>query len=157
MDVFYDGLTILISSAAFGLSLLAFLYAKSVASTELFISLRSRYLQIHKSLPSEVREADWVPNKDSDEWKAIEQYWYVSFDEWFSTTKIGGRINAKLWKNFYSHALRHSLKIKGMKVVLLSMVNGSVSFGSFRDEFVKELTILWKECYPHLDTLEQDP
>lgn len=148
-----------IAGLALGVSYVAYRYSKIAAITNLFIALRSRYLEIHGELPLAVRQADWTPAEDTDEWRAIERYWYVSFDEWFSTRKLGDSAGKMLWNEFYCHVLQSSLENPSMKKVLLKMLHGSVSFGSrtFRDEFRAELTTLWKISHPELNTLEQSP
>lgn len=145
-----------IAFLALGVSCVAYRYSKTAAITNLFIALRSRYLEIHGQLPLEVRQSNWKPAKDTDEWRAIERYWYVSFDEWFSTRKLGESAGKKLWNEFYCYALQSSLKNAAMREVLLSMLQGSVSFGSFREEFKAELTSLWPVSHPILETLEEN-
>lgn len=154
---FSELMTVVIAGLALGVSFVAYRYSKIAATTNLFIVLRSRYLEIHGQLPLAVRQKNWVPVKNTDEWRAIERYWYVSFDEWFSTRKLGDAAGQKLWNEFYCHALQSSLKNSAMRIVLLEMLHGSVSFGNFREQFMAELTVLWRQSYPDSTTLEQSP
>lgn len=153
----FELMTVVVAGVALGVSYMAYRYSKIAAITNLFIALRSRYLEIHGQLPLAVRLKGWVPVEDTDEWRAIERYWYVSFDEWFSTRKLGDAAGQRLWDEFYCHALQSSLKNFSMRKVLLNMLHGSVSFGSFLEEFRSELTTLWKNSYPELTSLEENP
>jgi hypothetical protein len=113
-----SAISIPISILSLGVAFSSFRRTAIVSRAQLFISLRSRFLEIHKGLPDQLEDPNWEVQEGTSEWRAIERYWYNAFDEWFVTTKIFSGDREELWKIFFSHAIQSALKHPSMiKVV----------------------------------------
>lgn len=149
------GISSTIALTSLALSYMAFRKSKVSARAEVFISLRGRFLEVHDDLPETFHDPNWRVQEGSSEWKALERYWLNAFDEWYVTTRILKVDHGVLWDGFYSHAIMSSLRHASMRKVLLHMFDGRVSFGSFKDEFEKEIDGLWSSMKPEQRTLRE--
>jgi len=125
-------------------------HAEESQRTQLFLSLRDRYLKIRLSIPSSVYKKNYVINYSDDSWLHVEQYWYNAFDEWYATSNLNGGKFKDLWFDYFGPAIKFSLKYPAMVKVLDSMLEGRVSFGGQRENFKSALQALYKELDENL-------
>jgi hypothetical protein len=111
----------------------------------IFLDLRSRYNVLHELLPDYVFSSQNVPQKGSSDWRIIERYWLLSFDEWFITRYVIHYDKGILWLQFYKKVQQSSLRYIAMRVVLKEMFEGRISFGEKRDEYLKEIQRMERE------------
>jgi hypothetical protein len=111
----------------------------------IFLDLRNRYNSIHELLPDYIFNSQTIPKKDTTDWKVLEKYWLLSFDEWFVTKYIIASDKEALWSQFYRNAQQSSLRYIAMRLVLREMFSGRISFGEKRDEYLKEIKKMERE------------
>lgn len=111
----------------------------------IFLDLRSRYNIIHELLPDYIFSSQNIPQTGTGDWKIIERYWLLSFDEWFISKYVISYDKEVLWSQFYKKAQQSSLRYVGMRVVLREMFAGRISFGEKRDEYLREIQRLERE------------
>jgi hypothetical protein len=119
----------------------------------IFLDLRGRYNIIHELLPEYVFNSQIIPQRDSRDWRVIERYWLLSFDEWFVTNYIISYDKGALWLQFYRKVQQSALTHNSMRVVLKEMFEGRVSFGERRDEYLKEIKRMENQL--HLNDLQR--
>jgi hypothetical protein len=142
----------LVSIFSLAVSLLALAVAwKSYENSKLnqraaiFLDLRNRFSSIHQLLPDYIFSSQNIPQKGTDDWKIIERYWLLSFDEWFINRYVISYDKGALWIQFYRTAQQSSLRYTGMRLVLKEMFVGRISFGKKRDEYLKEIQKMERE------------
>ena len=91
----------LIALLAFGLSIFNYSRTEKVEKAKLYLELRSRYLQIRRQVPDKYFGSTEMPTEEGLDWIHIEQYWYQSFDEWFTTNKLGNSKSIELWEKLF--------------------------------------------------------
>jgi hypothetical protein len=120
---------------------------------EIFLNLRSRFNSIHEFLPDYVFNSQSIPQKDTSDWRIIERYWLLSFDEWFITKYVISYDKEFLWFQSYKKVQQSSLRNTGMREVLKVMFAGRISFGEKRDEYLKEIKKM--ECELQINDIQQ--
>jgi hypothetical protein len=106
---------------------------------EIFLDLRNRFNSIYDFLPDYIFNSETIPQKDTSDWRIVERYWLLSFDEWFITKYVILYDKEFLWLQFYRKVQQSSLRNTGMRAVLKEMFAGRISFGEKRDEYLKEI------------------
>jgi hypothetical protein len=112
---------------------------------DIFLNLRSRHNSIHGLLPEYIFNSQTIPQENTEDWRNIEKYWLLSFDEWFIATNVITYDERFLWLQFYRPVQKSSLNHDGMRTVLKVMFDGKISFGGQRKEYLTEIQIMAKE------------
>lgn len=111
-------------------------YAKLNAKAELFVTLRSSYLAIHKDFPR-------GNSSNYEDFELVYRaYWVNAYNEWFVTRKIcPGYL---LWEEFFCEAIQSSLSRSNLKHALDDMVSDGFAFGAndLRQEFFGDIGYL---------------
>lgn len=133
---------------AFGLGIVNFFRVSKIEKTKLYLDLRGRYLEVRQQVPDRYFGSTEIVTEANPDWLHIERYWYQSFDEWFTTKKLGNSEYSDLWDSYFQPAIKSTLKYKSMRTVLVHMLNGAVSFGAQKDEFHAVMNSMWHDIEP---------
>lgn len=130
-----------IALAAFFLAFRADSRAKELAMTQMFLALRSRFLDVYLRLPPVQRP---VSEYTDDDKAAVLAYWHHSFDEWYVTTQLSHKHMKKLWKEFYAPAILSGMRHSSYREVLFEIIESEGEFGEYRRGFDKAVKKLWE-------------
>ena len=111
-------------------------YSRLNAKAELFVTLRSSYLDIHKEFPR-------GSNSNYKDFELIYRaYWVNAYNEWFVTRKICPAYS--LWEEFFNGAIQSSLSRENLNRALDGMVSDGFAFGTqaLRQEFFNDIEYL---------------
>lgn len=145
---------ILISVAAFVLSCIALFTTASVARAQFYLELRKRFDEVNKKLPrrppgpNDYHDTDWrpTPEKDTEDFKSIERYWYHTFDEWFTTKVLPRWPFRRMWTVFFERAIFEGLKNTPIRHVLYCMIVAKhTSFSGHSKEFLDDMAAVYKK------------
>jgi hypothetical protein len=130
-----------VAAAAFFLSWRADQRAAALARTQMFLELRTRFLDVYHRLPSFDKVAShYTPEETS----AVLAYWHHVFDEWYVTNHLNQRHMKGLWNDFYAPAILAGMRHTGMREVLFRMIDAEDQFGEYRRGFGDAMKELWK-------------
>ena len=136
----------IIALIAFIFSLRADARSKATIRMQLYLELKTRFLEVFRGLPAQYADSNWEPADENEE-LAVKQYWYHAFDEWYITTKLNEKYMKGLWNEYYSSAILGGLKHNGLRKVCGTMFRED-EFGIYSSEFLNELTKMWKKTHP---------
>ena len=128
-------LTFITAIIAIGFSYVAFLQSKKSSKTDVFLSLRGAYTNIHSDLPMV-----GVRINDTHR-KALEKYWFNAYNEWYVTNIICPKHN--LWDEFFAPAISGALSREGYKEKIELMISNNICFGEtgLRDKFLESIGV----------------
>lgn len=106
---------------------------RKAAEAQSYLEMRQRYYEAAQALQG---YDDILITRKSPHWKHFKNYWYISFDEWYVTRKLG--VFPDLWETYYSEAFVRALNKQGMNAVFCDLRKTDFRDG-IRGEFVKEL------------------
>ena len=130
-----------IALAAFFLSWRADQRAKALARTQMFLELRTRFLEVFRRLPALDKAAsEYTP----EEKKAVLAYWHHTFDEWYVTNRLSHKYLKELWNDFYAPAVLAGMRHPGLRAVLFDMIDTDEQFGEYRRTFGDAMKSLWQ-------------
>jgi hypothetical protein len=130
-----------IALAAFFLSWRTDQRAKALARTQMFLELRTRFLEVFRRLPPfDKASSEYTP----DERTAVLTYWHHTFDEWYVTNRLSHRYLKELWDDFFTPAVLAGMKHAGMRAVLFDMIDTEGESGEYRRSFGDAMKKLWQ-------------
>lgn len=130
-----------IALAAFFLAWRADARAKELALVQMFLALRSRFLEIYLKLPPPAKEAAAYT---ADDKAAVLAYWHHTFDEWYITTKLSHRFLKRLWEGFYAPAVLSGMRHDGFRQVLFEIIEDSEDASEYQAGFGRAMKRLWE-------------
>lgn len=114
----------------------------------LFLQLRSQYKnfysRLHERIP-DLHYADEINLPKSwglytEEQKLLaKEYWIISFNEWFASTKFATASSISLWEEFYGPAIASALRHYVLRRALEEAIDSLYSFGRDEHKFVAAL------------------
>lgn len=141
------GASLVVSVAAIYLSIRSNHRAQVTTRTQIFLTLRTRFLEVLQTLPDNYADPDWSASTAEDKAAAI-RYWHHTFDEWYITNKMNRRLMFDLWRSFYSKAILDGMKHNGLRMTLVSMVQQGPGLPQYFPEFANELRRIWSQGHP---------
>ena len=133
--------TAAVALAAFFLSWRADARAATLARTQMFLELRTRFLEVFRQLPPFDKPAsDYTPEQKA----AVLAYWHHTFDEWYVTHRLNRKELKKLWDDFYAPAVLAGMRHPGLREVLFQMIDAADEFGEYRRGFGAAMKSLWE-------------
>lgn len=139
----------LIAWIALLVSVSSYCRSKEEDKATLYLQLRNRYFEIRRLIPDRYFRASGCCEVQPGDWIYLEQYWYQSFDEWFSTTQLNSGKHKELWDVYFQPAVQSSLQYDALRYVVWRMTEGDVSFGRYRNDYRNMLDDLWKSIDKH--------
>jgi len=130
-----------VALAAFFVALRADMRARDLALVQMFLSLRSRFLEIYVKLPDPEKEA---ASYTADDKAAVLAYWHHTFDEWYVTTKLSNRLMNQLWSGFYAPAIRSGMGHDAYRAVLFESLDDRKEFGEYGPDYREAMKKLWE-------------
>lgn len=142
-----------------------------VVKAQLYLELRNRFADVNRQLPRDASEIilpeqhkdyhneQWTPhpNRDKDEFEAIETYWYHTFDEWFTVKRMNHGIYVRLWHSFFERAIFEGLKNRPLRYVLYYLMNTDrTSFSGKKTEFGSDLTKIYNKFRTETENLPKE-
>lgn len=145
--IYIAAVSTIIALIALVFSILADARSNATTRMQLYLELKTRFLEVFGNLPPKFSDANWKPANKNDEIK-VKKYWHHSFDEWYITNKLNKRYMKGLWEKYYSSAILAGLKHNGLRKVCVTMLNEKEKeFGHYTREFENELTMMWKKTH----------
>lgn len=138
---------VLVSVVALLVSLRADARAKTAARTDVYLSLRSRFLEVHAALPASYTDPNWMPTTP-DEQSAVTRYWHHAYDEWYITKRLNAELLQDLWAEYYSKAILAGLRHNCLRLWLVAMTRADVELAAFWTDYRKELELQWAKLHP---------
>lgn len=88
--------------------------SKVVTRTKIYLTLRSRFIELHQQLPPAYPDPEWRPESDADR-AAVARYWHHAFDEWYVTKHLDRELLDSLWNEFFLGAALSGLRHNGLR------------------------------------------
>ncbi len=130
-----------VALAAFFLSWRADARAAALARTQMFLELRTRFLEVFQQLPPFDKPAsDYTPEEKA----AVLAYWHHTFDEWYVTNRLNHKHMKELWDDFYIPAVLAGMRHPGLREVLFQMIEAEDEFGEYHRSFGDAMRTLWE-------------
>jgi hypothetical protein len=138
-----------VALAAFFLSWRSDARAKVLARTQMFLELRTRFLEIYQRLPPfDKPSSSYTP----EEKLVVLSYWHHAFDEWYVTNRLSQKHMKELWDEFYAPSILAGMAHQGLRDVLFNTyIKEQEGSGEFRRSFGKALKKLWESRATRLD------
>ena len=111
------------------------------ASSDTYLKMRSRYSDVWAALPDHYGGLDIT--RESEHLNVFKRYWYVTFDEWYVTQRIGAYRD--LWSGYYVHAYLRAMEKRSMRQSLCLMKNDEFRAAVSQD-FVHAIEGLYREA-----------
>jgi hypothetical protein len=143
-----------IAAISMAMAILAFILSKradsraqAAARGQLFLALRSRFIQVHEGLPPNYYVTGWKPKEE--EMPAARRYWHHSFDEWYLTTRLNDKYMRELWDQYFSDNIFTGLRYEGLRDVAVVMKDYQTEHENMVwQQFRAELDKIWKRHHP---------
>jgi hypothetical protein len=130
-----------VALAAFFLSWRSDARARVLARTQMFLELRTRFLEVFQRLPPfDKPSSSYTP----EEKLVVLSYWHHAFDEWYVTNRLSHKDMKELWDEFYAPAVLAGMEHQGFRDVLFNMIDEQEGFGEYRRSFGKAMKKLWE-------------
>jgi hypothetical protein len=113
---------------------------RKAAEAQTYLQMRQQFLAIAQKLDK--YDAAEPLLRDTEQWKDLRRYWYVSFDEWYVTRKLG--VFPDLWETYYAEAFVRALGKKNMRAMFCELRAGDFSTG-IRKEFADTVVTTYRE------------
>jgi hypothetical protein len=113
--------SLVVSAIAFVTALRADARGQAVTRTQIFLDLRTRFLDVLEGLPPEYRDPSWDASDPAHRAAAV-RYWHHAFDEWYVTRRLNAALMKGQWDSFYLPAIRSGLEHPGLKGTLDYMI-----------------------------------
>jgi len=111
---------------------------KAVIRTELFIQLRSSFLDVLQSLPPEYRDPNWRPATALEQAAAV-RYWHHAYDEWYVSRRLNAALMGPLWDGFYRPAIQSGLAHPGLRHAFGRMLEEQPELATLWRDFTREI------------------
>jgi len=113
----------------------ALVNSKKNSKTDIFLSLRAAYINIHGDFPRKGCEKTDLNNG------VLERYWLNAYNEWYVTNIICPEHN--LWDEFFKPAIMGALERDEYKEKLESMMAKKICFGDseHKKKFLRSIGI----------------
>ena len=147
LEIWIAGASLIVSVWAFGLAWSADARAKVAARAQLFLTLRTRFLDVLEDLPPNYMAPDWDASSPEHRAAAI-RYWHHAFDEWYVTKRLDKKLMQQLWDQYYSEATLAGLKHNGLRKVLVVIENTDIKRAEVWRDYFKEVNSLWSRGHP---------
>ena len=124
---------------------------KANTRAEVYNHFQEKFKEFQSKLPEWINERDENGKrtgrpKDEKEWRIIESYWWLVFDEWVVCLREAKSCKS-LWDNYYSKGVQNALESDFFEEALHRLVKRENSFLGHDDEFRNDVNILYKEKY----------
>ncbi|MBP1642860.1 MAG: hypothetical protein H6Q03_1529 [Acidobacteria bacterium] len=121
--------------------------SKVAARTQVYLTLRTRFFEVHSQLPPSYADPAWRPGSE-DEKAAATRYWHHAFDEWYITTQLDPDLLRDLWRKYYSGALSNGLRHNGLRAQFLEMSFHRGEHDELWVDYAREVARVWAESHP---------
>lgn len=116
--------------------------AKFAARTQIYLTLRSRFLEIYERLPPSYQDPSWRPTSQAEK-AAANRYWQHAFDEWYITKHLDPALLGSLWNDFFAGALRSGLRRDGLRFYFSEIRHSRAQNDSNWGKFAAEVEQAW--------------
>lgn len=121
---------------------------KNIAKFQTFLTLRSEFKEIMKTLPPDYREEGVRYLIGSQDWISISNYWSHAFNEWTITTQFGKGELQELWDKYYKDAICEALQKDAIRSVFYDLRDSAFN-SEMEKKFALEVEKVYKEKSKH--------
>jgi len=114
--------------------------SRKAAEAQAYLEMRQRFLNVAQKLDAYGENAPLV--RDTQQWKDFRSYWYISFDEWYITRKLG--VFPDLWETYYAEAFARARNKRNMQATFCELRTTDFSKG-IRYEFALAVEKTYKD------------
>lgn len=109
--------------------------ATAVAEAQVFLTLRSRFLDIYERMG----DVDEVTTKENEK-AARFAYWHHSHDEWFIAERLAPRLFKPLWSRFFERAFASGQKHLGLQAAFEELAaKRETGFADYAQDFIDRI------------------
>lgn len=113
---------------------------EKVVKINSYIALREKYDKVIHEVPGiYFTDQAKAPPKGSVDRRKIQDYWYLSFDEWYLATRVGDSRLRELWDDRYRFLIAEQLKKEAFREVVCDMMREKFSLNELQRDFSDEL------------------
>jgi hypothetical protein len=146
-EIWIAAASFVVSSLAFWVAWRADLRGQVAARTQLFLDLRTRFLEVHSGLPAQYRDPNWDASDPAHRAAAV-RYWHHAFDEWYTTRRLNERLMRRLWDDYYVNAVCAGLRYNGLRRTIIDITRPGIEVAPVWQEFRRELDRIWAREHP---------
>ncbi len=111
--------------------------AASVNKVNVILSLREEFNKISEKIDYRYKSEKWnkaeiLPPEQN---KAIHDYWFFTFNEWYITNKLNDSQLKELWDDYYSTVIFETMKKPAYRDVLCEIIGNSFSRNKLQAEY----------------------
>lgn len=118
--------------------------SERVARVNAYMQLRESFNRVAAAIPGKYYAINAVvPEKGSDDRRTIQNYWYLTFDEWYVTTQLNDRAFQMLWDDRYQEVIGAMLEKPVPRAVVCDLINEMFSQNRLQSEYAKVLDDLY--------------
>jgi hypothetical protein len=129
-----------VSVIAFVTALRADARGRAVTRTQIFLDLRTRFLDVLEGLPAEYRDPGWDASEPADRAAAV-RYWHHAFDEWYVSRRLNAALMKEQWSQFYLPAIRSGLEHPGLERTLRYMLTTQPTLARLWSDFCADIGV----------------
>ncbi len=135
-----------VAAAALGLALSTSRSNHRRARAALYLDLKARFANVYKDLAFVFTQST-LP-KDASDRLSVFAYWQHSFDEWYSTVKLGQRLERDLWIDYFAPQVVDGLRHGALReaFIFLSTCKHELG-GKYKSEFYREVESIYKKYH----------
>jgi hypothetical protein len=125
--------------------------SKIAARTQVYLSLRSRFIEVHQQLPPSYADNTWRPTTEAEK-GAVARYWHHAFDEWYVTTHLDHELLSSLWQDFFSGAVLSGMRHSGLRLHFATLQGNRGEHDTMWNQFSQVLEFEWRATHKSGDT-----
>ena len=114
-------------------------------TANIFLQFQQDYNVVASRFPGRLRDPAFRPERASDDYRRLEEYWIFCFAEWYATHDLGSGAYGNLWFGYYAALAQGALDIPSLRYVLNDMRLRHNDYRGAFPEFFRELVRLAKE------------
>lgn len=142
-DIGIAGVSLAVSALAYWRTWRADRRGEIATRTQMFLALRTRFLDLLHDLPPEYADEEWDASLPAHRAAAI-RYWHHAFDEWYIAKHLNLKLMGQLWDEYYRSALLGGLRHYGLRRTF-SLASRT---DALWNEFADELARIWRSTHP---------
>ncbi|MBI4808630.1 MAG: hypothetical protein HY799_06770 [Nitrosomonadales bacterium] len=124
--------------------------SERVARVNAYMQLRESFNRVAAAIPGKYYDVNAaVPEKGTDDRRAIQNYWYLTFDEWYVTTQLNDRAFQMLWDDRFQEVIGAMLEKPVPRAVVCNLINEKFSQNHLQNEYAKVLDDLYINSEKH--------
>ena len=132
--------SVVVATIALVVALWADSRGRAATRTQMFMQLRTSFIDVLQALPPQYRDPDWRPTTPADI-AAAARYWHHAYDEWYVSRRLNPALMGELWLTFYRPAIVSGLAHAGLRHALLHMLETQPELADLWVDFTRDIDV----------------